>query len=110
MQKKLLLSSRFKDLVKTFNLDEYNNTIKYIDKLILENKEYCDKANYSYLCNIFSSLSLVFMYIDNGKTKEEAIEIVSSAMYKFLEPQIKPIQNLARHRWFVPLFEKVYAT
>ena len=57
--KKMLKQSRFKDHVKTLNQNEYDLTIKYIKKLIDENKEYLDRENYGYLCNLFSSLALV---------------------------------------------------
>ena len=104
--KKMLKQSRFKDHVKTLNQNEYDLTIKYINKLIDENKEYLDKQNYGYLCNLFSSLALVWMYIDNGKSKQESQEIVFEAMYKFVKPKIKSMQKIAKHKCFVPILKK----
>ncbi len=104
---KMLKKSRFIDLSKKLNKEEYEITLKYIDKLISENKEYTDKANYEYLCNLFSSLGLVWMYMEKGKTKEESQKIVFDAMYEYLRPKVKSMQNLASHKFFVPLLKKI---
>lgn len=97
----MLKQSRFKELAKALNDEEYLKTVNGIERLILENKKYCDKNNYGYLCNLFSSLPLTWMYIDEGKSKEESQKIVLDAMYKFLEPSIPSMKRLAKHKWFV---------
>lgn len=102
----MLKQSRFKELAKALNDEEYLKTVNGIERLILENKKYCDKNNYGYLCNLFSSLPLTWMYIDEGKSKEESQKIVLDAMYKFLEPSIPSMKRLAKHKWFVPYFKK----
>lgn len=43
---KMIKKSRFKDYIKTLNNEEFNKTLEHMDKLIIENKEYCDKKNY----------------------------------------------------------------
>ena len=68
----MIKKSRFKNHVKTLNQDEYDLTIKYINKLIDENKEYTDKKNYEYLCNLFSSVGLVMMYMELGISKQDS--------------------------------------
>ena len=104
---KMLKDSRFNEFSKSLSKEQIDTTIKYIDKLIIENKEYTDSKNYGYLCNLFSSLSLVWMLQDGGKTKQESQDIVFNAMYDFLKPQIPSIQKLAKHKWFVP-FLKIF--
>lgn len=89
---KMLKKSRFKDFIKTLNKDEYQKTIKHFDILLEENKVYEDKQNYEFLCNLFSSLSLVLMYIENGRVKEESQRIVLDAMYSFLKKKIPSMQ------------------
>lgn len=104
--KKMIKKSRFNNHVKTLAEAEYNKTISNIERLIDENKEYTDKQNFGYLCNLFTSLALVWMYMDEGKSKEESQNIVFNAMYDFLKPQIPKMKRLAKHKWFVPILKK----
>ena len=104
--KKMFKKSRFIDLSKKLTQEEYTLTLKNIQKLIVENKEYTDKKNYGYLCNLFSSLALVWMYMEEGKSKEDSQKIVLAAMQEYLKPKVPSIQKLAKHKWFVPLLKK----
>jgi hypothetical protein len=104
---KMLKKSRFKDYVKTLTNEEYDITLKYVNKLIDENKEYTDKQNYGYLCNLFVSMSLVWMHMEKGKTKIDSQKIVFDAMHKYLKPKVKSMQNLAKHKFFVPMLKKI---
>lgn len=103
--KKMLRGSRFKDFSKTLSADELEKTIKNMDRLIEENVEYTDKQNYAHLSNLFSSLALVWTFIDEGKSKEESQRIVFDAMYRYLEPKIPTMEWIAKHKWFVPLLK-----
>ncbi len=104
--RKMLKNSRFRDFSKTLNEEEYKKTLEGMKKLIDDNQDYCDKNNYKHLCNLFSSLSLVWMLIDEGKSKEESQKIVFDAMYAYLKPQVPSMQRIAKHRWFVPFLKK----
>ena len=86
--KKMLKKSRFNDLSKKFTQEEYTLTLKNIQKLIVENKEYIDKKNYGYLCNLFSSLALVWMHMEGGKSKENSQKIVLDAIQEYLKPKV----------------------
>ncbi len=103
---KMIKKSRFRDFFALLNNKQKDELFLKIDKLILENKEYTDKQNYGYLCNLFTSLALVQLLIEEGKSKNEAEEIVLNAMYAYLKPSVKSIQNLAKHKWFVPLLKR----
>ena len=74
--------------------------------MIEENKEFTNKKNYGHLCNLFSSLALVFTFMSEGKRKEESEKNVFEAMYEYLKPQIPTMKRLAKHKWFVPLLKK----
>ncbi len=104
---KMIKKSRFKKFIKTLDSNTFNSTIKHMNKIIEENKIYEDKQNYEYLCNLFSSLGLVFTFIDQGYSKEESQEIVFNAMYDYLKPQVKKMQKLAKHKFMITLLKIV---
>jgi hypothetical protein len=104
--KKMLSDSRFSKYVKTLSKNEYNFTLKNLDQLVLENREYVDDKNYGYLCNLFSCLALVWMLEKEGNTREESEKIVLDAMYDFLKPKIPAMNWISKHRWFVPMLRK----
>lgn len=102
---KMINKSRFNDLVKTLNAQQYEKTIGNINRLISENSEYVEDKNYGHLCNLFTSLALVWMYEEEGKSKQESEKIVLDAMYQYLKPQVVSMQKLASHKWFVPMLK-----
>lgn len=103
---KMIKKSRFRDFFAFLSNKQKNELFIKMDKLIIENKEYVDKQNYGYLCNLFTSLALVQLMIEEGKNKDEAEQIVLNAMYDYLMPSVKTMQSLAKHKWFVPLLKK----
>ncbi len=102
---KMINKSRFKEHVKTLNEKQYKKTICNINRLISENSEYVDDKNYGHLCNLFTSLALVWMYEDEGNSRIESEKIVLDAMYQYLKPQVASMQKLASHKWFVPMLK-----
>ncbi len=105
--KKMLRESRFRDLAKSLSKEEYRFALSNIDQLLIENKEYVDEKNYGYLCNLLSSIALVWMYEKEGKSREESQKLVLDSMYEYLKPKIPSMQWIAKHRWFVPLLKKM---
>ena len=57
-----------------------------MDELIAEEKEYCDKGNYSHMAQILTSIALYETLQKHGRSEEEAYRIVPEEMWKFLDP------------------------
>lgn len=103
----LIKKSRFRDYFLSLEKEEQERTLGILERLILENSEYTDEKNYGHLCNLLTSLALVQMHEQSGKTRQESQEMVANAMYRFIEPQKKAMKKLASHGWFVPVLKKV---
>ena len=82
--KSLVYNSRYRDYFPTISEENQEKVINCIDKLIKENKEYCDKGNYNHLANIFTSIAL-YQTMQQDMTKEQAFNILSEHMWKFVE-------------------------
>ncbi len=50
-------------------------------ELIEEEKEYEDKCNYGHLCNILPTIAIDVALQKNGKSAEEAFELISTHMW-----------------------------
>ena len=98
---KMISQSRFRDYFKTWNSDEQDLLLRKMQQLLSENSDYADDKNYGHLCNLITSLAMVMVLEENGKARSEAEKAVADAMYKFIEPQIKSMEKLASHSWFV---------
>ena len=98
---KMISQSRFRDYFKTWNSDEQDFLLRKMQQLLSENSDYVDDKNYGHLCNLITSLAMVMVLEENGKARSEAEKAVADAMYKFIEPQIKSMEKLASHSWFV---------
>ena len=98
---KMIAKSRFKDFFHGLDEKEQLRLTDLMTQLINENQEYADSKNYGHLCNLITSLAIVLMLEENGKSRKEAEDIVAVAMYKFIEPQIDVMQKLASNSWFV---------
>ncbi|MBQ8195332.1 MAG: L-2-amino-thiazoline-4-carboxylic acid hydrolase [Oscillospiraceae bacterium] len=98
---KMIAKSRFKDFYNELKKEEQLRLTALMTRLIKENSEYADSKNYGHLCNLITSLAIVLMLEENGRSRKEAEDIVAAAMYKFIEPQIDVMQKLASNSWFV---------
>ena len=98
---KMIAQSRFRDYYNKLDEQEQLRFKTILAQLIKENSEYADSKNYGHLCNLITSLAIIIMLEENGKTRKEAENIVATAMYKFIEPQIDAMQRLASNSWFV---------
>ena len=102
---KMIAKSRFKDFYNELKKEEQLRLTALMTRLIKENSEYADSKNYGHLCNLITSLAIVLMLEENGRSRKEAEDIVAAAMYKFIEPQIDVMQKLASNGWFVGLLK-----
>ncbi len=98
---KMIAQSRFRDYYNKLDEQEQLRFKTIMSQLIKENSEYADSKNYGHLCNLITSLAMIIMLEENGKTRKEAEDTVAEAMYKFIEPQIAFMQKLASNSWFV---------
>lgn len=98
---KMIAQSRFRDYYNKLDEQEQLRFKTMMAQLIKENSEYADSKNYSRLCNLITSLAMIIMLEENGKTRKEAEDTVAAVMYKFIEPQIAFMQKLASNSWFV---------
>lgn len=98
---KMIRQSRFIAFYDTWNKDEKEKLLERMSKLILDNPEYTDSGNYGHLCNLLTSIAMVMILEENGKSRVDAENAVAEAMYEFIQPQILSMQKLASHGWFV---------
>ena len=97
--------SRFITFYETWSENEKAQLIAQMNRLIKENQEYADSKNYGHLCNLLTSIAMIMVLEQNGRTREEAEKEVSEAMYEYIKPQIVSMKKLAGHGWFVRLLK-----
>ena len=102
---KLVAISRYQKYFPTLSAEIQNDTYARISELLEEEKEYCDKGNHKHMAQILTSIALYETLQKHGKTEDEAYEIVSGEMWKFLDPS--GMQKLATRRFFLPLMKKI---
>ena len=98
---KMIRQSRFITFFETWGESEKEKLIAQMNRLIEDNREYTDSNNYGHLCNLLTSIAMIMVLEENGKTREEAEKEVAEAMYEFIKPQIISMKKLASHSWFV---------
>lgn len=97
----MIRQSRFIAFFETWNENEKEQLITQLNRLIKDNQKYADSNNYGHLCNLLTSIAMIMVLKQNGKTREEAEKEVAEAMYEFIKPQIVSMKRLASHGWFV---------
>ena len=101
----MIRKSRFITFFETWSENEKAQLITQMNRLIKENQEYADSKNYGHLCNLLTSIAMIMVLEQNGRTREEAEKEVSEAMYEYIKPQIVSMKKLAGHGWFVRLLK-----
>lgn len=66
-----------------------------MDELARAEAAYCDEDNYIHMCNILAAAALYRTLQDEGKSREDAFGIISTAMWSFLETSKRELQELA---------------
>ncbi len=90
---KMIFQSRFRDNYKTWRSDDKSSLVNTMTRLIGENSSYADPNNYGHLCNLITSLAMVMVLEENGKTRQEAQDSVANA----IQPMTPSMQELASH-------------
>ena len=101
----LVAVSRYQRYFPTLPADIRQEVLERISELIDEEKQYCDRGNYSHMAQILTSIALYEVLQKHGKSEEEAFAVVSQEMWDFLDPSA--MQKLARRRFFLPLMKKI---
>ncbi len=101
----MIRKSRFITFFETWSENEKAQLIAQMNRLIKENQEYADSKNYGHLCNLLTSIAMIMVIEQNGRTREEAEKEVSEAMYEYIKPQIVSMKKPADHGLFVRLLK-----
>ena len=101
----LVAVSRYQRYFPTLPADIRQEVLERIAELIAEERQYCDRGNYSHMAQILTSIALYEVWQKHGKSEEEAYAVVSQKMWDFLDPSA--MQKLARKRFFLPLMKKI---
>ena len=97
--------SRYQKYFPTLPEKIQQDIYRQMERLIEEEKEYCDDGNYKHMAQILTSIAMYEVLQQHGKSEEEAYRIVSEEMWAFLDP--KPMQKLAKFSFFLPLMKKI---
>ncbi len=103
----MIPGSRFVEYLDKMDEASKKRLTDKIDGYVKENREYCDKGNYTHLTNIFTSMALYEVLTEDGMNGEDAENIVFSTMYRFMQKQKESFQKLAGKGWFWPLIKKL---
>lgn len=101
----MVASSRYRNYFPTLSKEIQDDTYMRMQQLISEEKEYCDKGNFSHMAQIITSIALYETLQKHGRNEEEAYRIVSEEMWKYLNPS--KMQKLAKKEFFLPLMKKI---
>lgn len=104
--KQMVASSRYQNYFPTLPAELQQDVYSRMNKLLMEEKEYCDKGNYAHMSQILTSIALHEVLQKHGYSEAEAYRIVSKEMWKFLDPS--GIQKLARKSFFLPLMKRSF--
>ena len=103
--KQLVAVSRYQNYFPSLSTEIQEDVYARMAELIEEEKEYCDKGNYSHMAQILTSIALYKVLQKHGSSEKEAYRIVSEEMWKFLDPS--GMQKLAKKSFFLPLMKKI---
>ena len=102
---KLVKVSRYRNYFPSLDQSIQNDTYARMEELFEEEKQYCDGGNFKHMAQILTSIALYEVLQKHGKNEEEAYDLVSKEMWKFLDPT--PMQKLAGKSFFLPLMKKI---
>lgn len=101
----LVAVSRYRNFFPTLSEQVQADIYARMAELIEEEKKYCDKGNYSHMAQILTSVAMYEVLQKHGKSGDEAYQIVSEEMWKFLDPT--SMQKMAKKSFFLPLMKKI---
>ena len=97
--------SRYSNYIPTLPDDIQRDIYSKMQKLIEEEKKYCDDGNYKHMSQIFTSIALYRTLQEHGKSEEEAYKITSEEMWKSLTPE--SYKKMAKLPFFLPMMKKI---
>jgi len=102
---KMLHDGRYRRLFEELSPEIQIDVLKRMERLLVEEAEWCDKGNYGHLCNILATLALDEALLATGMDTKTVQETLAHSMWGALRPQ--GMQRLAKLSFFMPLMKKV---
>jgi len=91
----------FKKLTPAIRLEILSRMADLID----EEKDYEDKGNYGHFCNILPTIAIDDVLQRNGRTPEEAYDLISTHMWNALTPAV--YQKMSKLPFFLPVMRRI---
>ena len=101
----MVMNGRYAVLYGKLSPKEQQDVLSKMAELIEEEKEYEDKGNYGHLCNILPTIAIDETLQKNGKSAEEAFELISTHMWAALTPE--KFRKMSRLPFFLPVMKKI---
>ena len=102
---KLVAASRYRKYFPTLPEDIRRDVLDRIDRLIGEERRYCDAGNYKHMAQIFTAIALYRALQAHGMSEPEAYRLTSEEMWKALTPGA--YQRMAWLPIFLPVMKKL---
>lgn len=103
--KVMVAQSRYQKFFPSLEISIQNDVYKRMWELIEEEKQYCNKGNFTHMSQILTSIALYETLQKHGMPEQKAYETVSEEMWKFLNPS--SMKKMARKNFFLPLMKKI---
>lgn len=101
----MIMNGRYAVLYRKLTPFIQQEVLSRMAGLIEEERDYEDKGNYGHFCNILPTLAIDDVLQRNGKTPEEALEMISSHMWAALTPEI--YQRMSKVPFFLSVMRRV---
>lgn len=102
---RMIRKSRHIDYYNTLDDSLKKQILDRIDQLVDEENRYCDRGNYSHLCNMFAAIAVYEVLQKNGHSEEEAFDITGNEMYKYIQRTKESFQKMSARKWFWPVMK-----
>lgn len=107
LPEKMILAGRYQKLYQSQPESIRKQVLAVMERLIQEERILCDNGNYVHMCNLLPAMAEYEVLQQNGKSKEQAFEIVSKAMWAALKKTKKSYQRLSHIPGFLLLMKKI---
>jgi len=104
---KMIKKSRHIEYFNTLDSSLQKQIVDKVYLLVNEEREYYDKGNYDHLCNLLTLVAIYLVLQENGKTEEEAFNIVKDTMHAHIQKYSEKFQKLSKKKWFWPVIKKI---
>ncbi len=86
----MMKKGRYSEYFLTLPEETKSKILSKMDEYTKKLCEYCDKGNYSHMCNIVSCLAIYETLQEDGMSKEDALQVINDEMHKFVEKHSAP--------------------